>query len=173
MLVGMVISIVKRRAPCNRHDDIFVGYQIIQTWHLCFEHDRYLRFTPPLRMPGERSPGIGSAPPRAHPEGLDDVNVIKIILLREEYIARVHDFTRRSNFRRNQVAFNGLIGLLDLLRTVTIDVVEAIGRWRETKALPRPFSWNGMNYLVKIPVDTDFLDVHEVNNGFVGCPRVG
>ena len=78
------------------------------------------------------------------------------------------------------------VDLLDLLRVASVDVVEAITRWRgggeggaggasgasgvggatlvaatmEASRAPSqaPFVWNGINYLLKMPSDLDFLD---------------
>jgi hypothetical protein len=76
-----------------------------------------------------------------------------------------------------------MIDLLDLIRTSTVEVVEAIGRyvspvgrsptchvpqcspqspficrWKLAKVEPNcPYIWNGENYLTRIPTDLDFL----------------
>lgn len=93
-----------------------------------------------------------------------EVEVAKAILLREEYVARVKSTIRRqgSKFGKDQGAFDDLISLLDLVRSATVDVVEAIQNWRKLQGHPKPFTWGGINYLLKIPVDLDFLDNHKV-----------
>jgi hypothetical protein len=41
--------------------------------------------------------------------------------------------------------------LLDLIRISTLDVVEAIAKWRAAQQPPvAPFMWNGANYLLKV-----------------------
>jgi hypothetical protein len=39
----------------------------------------------------------------------------------------------------------------------TVETVEGIAKWRRTLVKPYPFVWNGVNYLLKIPSDLDFL----------------
>ena len=53
----------------------------------------------------------------------------------------------------------GLPDLLDLLRIAGVETVEAIARWRTAQARQAPFVWNGINYLLKMPSDLDFVDV--------------
>ena len=94
-----------------------------------------------------------------------EVEVAKAILLREEYIHRVKANIRRqgAKFGKDRGAFDDLISLLDLVRSATIDVAEAIEHWRKGQGQqPKPFTWRGMNYLLKIPIDLDFLDSHKV-----------
>lgn len=93
-----------------------------------------------------------------------EVEVAKAILLREEYIARVKANIRRqgAKFGKDQGSFDDLTSLLDLVRSATVDVVEAIEHWRKQEQQPKPFTWGGMNYLLKIPIDLDFLDSHKV-----------
>ena len=98
--------------------------------------------------------GVGSA---------DNVGIVKAVLLREEYIARLKaNFGRQgSKIDKEQGALEDVVSLLDLLRSATIDSVEAIQKWR-TQRHPEPFMWQGTNYLLKIPTDTDFLDGSKV-----------
>lgn len=100
---------------------------------------------------------------------LDDraeMEVIKAILLREEYIGRVKANldNQGSKFGRDQTAFDDLIGLVDLLRSSTVDTVEAIQQWKRVQGDPNvPFIWKSVNYVLKIPTDLNFLDDHKVN----------
>lgn len=115
---------------------------------------------------GELSQDRARQPPREC-DSLDtsaEVEVAKAILLREEYIARLKATIRRqgSKFGKDQGAFHDLISLLDLVRSATVDVAEAIQSWRRVQGHPKPFTWRGTNYLLKLPVDLDFLDNHKV-----------
>lgn len=94
----------------------------------------------------------------------EEVEVVKAILLREEYVARVRQCLRDHHARlgKEHKAFADLISLLDLLRSTTVETVEAIQRWRGGQGHPKPFVWGGANYLLKIPADVDFLDGHKV-----------
>ncbi|CAM9446504.1 unnamed protein product, partial [Sphacelaria rigidula] len=94
----------------------------------------------------------------------EELEFIKSIILREEYVARVrqclHD--HHSKFGRDHEVLSHLIGILDLLRSATIDAVEAVQQWRGKHGHLNPFIWDGANYLLKISVDLDFLDEHKV-----------
>lgn len=93
-----------------------------------------------------------------------DMDVVKAILLREEYILRAK--AKLSNhgakLGKDPNEFSTFIGLLDLLRSTTVDATEALTQWRTSEGNPGPFVWKGMNYLLKIPTDLNFLDEHEV-----------
>lgn len=114
------------------------------------------------RLPQVR--GSGSSARTCDSDTSEDVEVTKAILLREEYTMRVRRFLQRQslNFGEEHTAFNDLVGLLDLLRAATIDAVEAIQQWRGAHGHHEPFVWDGMNYLLKISVDLNFLDDHKV-----------
>ena len=84
-----------------------------------------------------------------------ELEVLKCILLREGYLKRLRDLGVNAGGSGNRVE---VVDILDLLRIATVDTVECIVRWREAQAKPYPFVWNGINYLVKIPSDLDFLD---------------
>lgn len=94
-----------------------------------------------------------------------EIEVVKTILLREEYIGRIKANldNQGSKFGKDQGAFDHVLGLIDLLRSTTVDACEAIQQWRRAEGLRNvPFIWKGMNYLLKIPVDLDFLDDQKV-----------
>ena len=94
-----------------------------------------------------------------------EMEVVKAILLREEYIERVKAnlFSQGAKFGKDQGAFEDLLGLIDLLRLTTVDTCEAIQQWRKVQGSPSmPFIWKSMNYLLKIPIDLNFLDDHKV-----------
>lgn len=53
--------------------------------------------------------------------------------------------------------FGLLVELLTVLRRITVEIVEAIERWRGDDT-ERPFIWGSSNYLVKVVGDISFLD---------------
>eukprot|EP00943_MAST-04B_sp_MAST-4B-sp1_P008431 g8431.t1 len=84
-----------------------------------------------------------------------ELEVLKSILLREGYLERLHHLARR---RGDQTALRGdVIDVLDLIRISTVETIEAISKWKRTLVKPYPFVWNGVNYLLKIPSDLNFL----------------
>lgn len=94
-----------------------------------------------------------------------EIEVVKAILLREEYLERIKANlnSQGSKFGKDQGAFDDLLGLIDLLRLTTVDTCEAIRQWRGVQGnSSMPFIWKSMNYLLKIPIDLNFLDDQKV-----------
>eukprot|EP00753_Platysulcus_tardus_P012372 PLAT3355.21.p1 GENE.PLAT3355.21~~PLAT3355.21.p1 ORF type:complete len:1015 (-),score=507.57 PLAT3355.21:44-3088(-) len=83
-----------------------------------------------------------------------ELEALKAILLREGYLERLEGMAGSSG--RGRVT-EDVIDCVDLLRLSTVEVVEAIGAWRTAAGTvdgqPRPFVWNGVNYLLKLPSD--------------------
>jgi hypothetical protein len=87
-------------------------------------------------------------------EGLAELEVLKSILNREEYLNRLATTSRALG----KVFDPSVADLLDLARVASLDTVEKILRWRETKKdHDAAFMWNGINYLLKMPSDLDYL----------------
>ena len=84
-----------------------------------------------------------------------ELEVLKAILLREGYLHRIEEVALSKEALTSVP--QALPDLLDLMRIATVEVVEAIQKWRQAQARPLPFDWNGVNYLVKVPSDLDFL----------------
>ena len=57
---------------------------------------------------------------------------------------------------------DAFVDLIDLFRQSTVEAVEAIDRWRAAQQSQAPFVWNGVNYLLKLPSDLDFLEDGDV-----------
>eukprot|EP00957_Ditylum_brightwellii_P019070 1435293-Ditylum_brightwellii.AAC.1 len=68
--------------------------------------------------------------------------------------------------RRNLLA--GFGDLLDIVRITSVEVVESIAEWRSGLQKHTPFMWNGLNYLLKMPSDLDFLDSNEPLREWLG-----
>lgn len=86
---------------------------------------------------------------------MQELEVLKAVILRESYIDRIRRMSETLQFHE---ASQDVIDLLDLLRLSTIEVIEAIVEWRRTQTKSHPFIWNGVDYLLKVPSDLDFLD---------------
>lgn len=89
-----------------------------------------------------------------------EFEVIKLVMLRENYLIRI-DKTLKEKEGRLDI---GIIGLIDILRDSTLETVETIKMWETTQLdYPlnvHPFFWNGQNYLEKIVEDLFFLDCY-------------
>lgn len=118
--------------------------------------------------------------PSLRPEiGLE---LFKLVLLRESYIRRLQK--RLKQLGKSHIDLS-LIGLIDLLRDTTIQVVEMIDTWEKTQLdypAVKPFTWNNENYLQKIHHDVDFIDDYPqmkiwlgfslCNNPFLAPPEI-
>lgn len=98
-------------------------------------------------------------------EGQAELDVLKAIVNREEYLKKLF-----LSVRTIQKKFKPEVSdLLDIIRITSIDVIEAIVRWREVKNdHDAIFTWNGMNYLLKMPSDLDYLDEYRAVKKWVG-----
>jgi len=94
-----------------------------------------------------------------------EMDVVRTVLLREEYLHRLEALAA-SYCRRNVP--DALPDLLDLLRIATVEVVEAVKLWRQNQSRQVPFMWNGVNYLLKISSDLDFLDQYPIVTKWLG-----
>ena len=95
-----------------------------------------------------------------------ELNVLKAVLLREGYLRRLVELGKEATHTLSP----GLGDLLDIIRISSVEVVEAIAEWRKGLAKPVPFMWNGINYLVKMPSDLDFLNHVKPLTSWLGFP---
>lgn len=108
-------------------------------------------------------------------EAGSELHVLKIIILREGYLHRLQNSLKMSKTQATtQMSMTDgscssrLEELLDILRIASVEVVESIVVWQKRQLSkngmqmfhPSPFLWNGFNYLLKIPSDLDFLQLH-------------
>ncbi|RHY14618.1 hypothetical protein DYB36_001417 [Aphanomyces astaci] len=85
---------------------------------------------------------------------LPELEVLKAIILREDYLTRLLDMSKRES---QYTLVGSMANTLDLIRLTTVEVVEAIAAWRKLQPKHMPFKWNGVNYLLKVPSDLDFM----------------
>ncbi len=86
-----------------------------------------------------------------------EFELYKLVLLRESYLQRL---TKKIKSNKGTVEI-GLIGLFDVLREVSIEVVDTVRMWERSQIdYPRikPFLWNGANYLEKMVNDLEYLE---------------
>ena len=99
-------------------------------------------------------------PPPPVPVNVDpdiEVGVLKAILAREHYLGKLR---AGGGDRAGSAA---VLDLLDAVRLASVEVVEAVAKWRDNIGRPLPFLYRGENYLLRMPTDLEFLD---------GDPRV-
>lgn len=102
-----------------------------------------------------------------------ELRIMKWIVLRETYLDKLHSVVTAARKRANRASkqgvptrhrsekeqvklFNLLVELLTVLRRITVEIVEAIEKWRGPGS-NRPFMWGTSNYLVKAAGDVAFL----------------
>ena len=85
-----------------------------------------------------------------------EAEITTYIILREQYVNRLKKALSRANAAQLQKRLLKSLDLLDMLRTVTLDIVEQIQHWR--RGLPKPFIYENNNYLLKLTTDCDFLN---------------
>lgn len=94
-----------------------------------------------------------------------EFEVMKAILLRENYIQRLQKKLNEIKTKNSSIDLS-VIGIIDVLRECSIEVVEVIKTWEQTQVeypIVKPYLWNGQNYLLKITNDLYFLE---------DCPQV-
>lgn len=105
----------------------------------------------------------------------DELRIMKWVVLRETYLTKLHGVvsagrkraktastngpasSNQNNAKRRPKLFGLLTELLSLLRRITVEIVEAVERWRGAGRSDIPFIWGSSNYLVKAAGDTAFL----------------
>jgi len=96
-----------------------------------------------------------------------DIEVLKSILLRENYLKKLKELLHSSNV----ILTAKMVNTIELLRESTLQVIERIDEW-ELYQVSYPnvnsFMWNGKNYLEKLLYDTNELDSfnHFLDNWF-------
>eukprot|EP01029_Cantina_marsupialis_P006959 TRINITY_DN1766_c0_g1_i2.p1 TRINITY_DN1766_c0_g1~~TRINITY_DN1766_c0_g1_i2.p1 ORF type:complete len:1982 (-),score=316.11 TRINITY_DN1766_c0_g1_i2:313-6258(-) len=95
------------------------------------------------------------------PTPVSELDVVKGILLREGYIERIRSLVGSSKI-------NQITDLFDLFRICSLEVVELIEQWQKGLKSSSPFIWNGLNYLLKMPSDLDFLSKFELIRKWLG-----
>lgn len=134
-----------------------------------------LRYDLPSKTPQSTSSGepsafdsIASALGFVHHKGTDknvELKVIKLILKRESAIQSLYDMCTSKSKEYYELQNSTKTGILDrmlAIRNMTVEVIEMICLWRTTMvgALaenPRPFIWEGKNYILTMVNDLDFL----------------
>lgn len=103
----------------------------------------------------------------ATPAAQAEYDVLRAILQRENYLQRLHGTVRTVGRRfKPEVA-----DCLDLVRAASLEVVDCVGRWRSAKGDDSAaFMWNGVDYLLKMPSDLDYLAEYLAVQSWMGFP---
>jgi hypothetical protein len=96
---------------------------------------------------------------RGNKNALAEVEILQKIVVREGLL----DELRKLLKSQNEVSqcMGEVIELVKAIRYITIDIVEDINSWQGVQKAARPFLYRGLNYLVKVKGDLDFLDLYD------------
>jgi len=98
----------------------------------------------------------GAAAASGGPESLAEVEILQKVIVRENLLSEL----QKLLFNQNDVSgcLGEVVELVKALRFQTVEIVEDIDSWQYTQPSPRPFLYRGVNYLIKIFSDLNFLD---------------
>jgi len=109
--------------------------------------------------PSLRYKAMESFGPTSKNDAMAEVEILQKIIVREGLLAELHKLLKTQN------EINSCLGevseLVKALRYQTLDIIEDISAWQDVQAVPRPFLYKGLNYLVKVKCDLDFLDLYD------------
>ena len=92
-------------------------------------------------------------------EAAAEVEILQKIIVREGLLSELHKLLKSQN------DVNGCMGevieLIKAMRYQTLDIVEDISAWQDVQGVPRSFLFKGLNYLIKLKGDLDFLDIYD------------
>jgi hypothetical protein len=98
-------------------------------------------------------PSSSSAP------GVAEVEILQKILVRERLLQELSKLIKSGS--DIVVIMGEVIELIRAVRFETVDVIEEIALWQTQQPTPRPFLFKGVNYLLKVASDFDFLDNYD------------
>lgn len=119
-----------------------------------------IRLNPTLRakaisnvMNSDGSTAVGGAQTPA------EVEILQKVIVRENILGELHKLLDNQNDVSNCI--NEVVELVKAIRFQTVDLVEDIDSWQCVQPTIKPFLYRGVNYLLKISNDMDFLDKYE------------
>ena len=90
-----------------------------------------------------------------------EVKVLKAITIRESILVKLRKVAHYKEDDLQEDGINNVQQLLAQIRGATVNVIEAIERWRASQNTPnRVYHWKNVNYLIKITYDINFLSLN-------------
>lgn len=94
-----------------------------------------------------------------HKPALAEVEILQKIIVRERLLTELNRLVRSGS---DLIAImTEVVELIKALRYESVEIIEDIAQWQEQQPTPRPFLFKGVNYLMKITNDLDYLDKHD------------
>ena len=114
----------------------------------------------PIKIsPSLRYKAMEALPENSKQEAMAEVEILQKIIVREGLLGELRKLVKSQNDVSN--CLGEVIELVKALRYQTLDAIEDIHAWQDVQSVPRPFMFKGLNYLVKIKGDLDFLDLYD------------
>eukprot|EP00939_MAST-03C_sp_MAST-3C-sp1_P004778 g4778.t1 len=95
--------------------------------------------------------------------------VVRAVQIREEYVERLMELVARPSVWHKMKP--ELTAVLDVLKLATVEVVEAVVRWRR-KSHGYPFIWNGENVLLRMSSQLNFLEERPKLREWIALPSL-
>lgn len=111
----------------------------------------------PLKLkPSLRAKAMSLHGPR---EALAEVEILQKVVVRENFVAELMKLLDNQNDIGSCI--NEVVELVKAIRFQTLDIIEDIDAWQTAQSVPRSFLYRGLNYLIKISSDLNFLDQYD------------
>jgi disulfide oxidoreductase YuzD len=94
-----------------------------------------------------------------NPNSAMEIEIIQKVVVRENMLLDLHKLVENNSDATACMA--EVMELVKAVRWQTVDVVEDVRHWRSKLLSPMPFLYRGVNYLLKIATDLDFLDSYD------------
>jgi hypothetical protein len=88
-----------------------------------------------------------------------EIEILQKIVIRENFLNELRKLIENQNDILS--CLNEVVEIVKALRFQTVDIVEGIHNWLKHRLNPVPFLYRGMNYLLKIANDLDYLDQYD------------
>lgn len=111
----------------------------------------------PLKLkPSLRSQALSSI---NNTKSLAEIEILEKIIVRENLLSELNKLLQNQSELYGCI--NEVVELVKAIRFQTVDIIEDIDAWQCIQPSPRPFLFRGMNYLLKVLTDLDYLDQYE------------
>eukprot|EP01040_Poterioochromonas_malhamensis_P003722 gene3724-3977_t len=90
---------------------------------------------------------------------LAEVEILQKIIVRERLLSELQRLLRSGS--DILAIMTEVVELVKALRYETVEIIEDIAQWQEQQPTLRPFLFKGVNYLIKMTNDLDYLDSYD------------
>jgi hypothetical protein len=94
-----------------------------------------------------------------HRLDITETEILQSITIRERLLSELTKIVNSGSDISS--LFSEIVEMVKAVRFETVDLIESIARWKSQQVTGRPFLFKGVNYLLKIMSDLDFLDNYD------------